>query len=372
MWRRPQRHSSNNSSSNSGWKRASRFLRIAVMADPRFYDNRGPFTLAQICAGAGAALPPGADGTRQVDDVASLDGAGPPHLTFFSGDGSGAAFAASAAGFCFVPALSARPRVPPSGMTAIGCTSVLHAFAAAAGMFYPDASLPLWTQKTPIDPTARIGEGAVLAPGVVLGPGVEIGENTRIGPNSVIARGVAIGRRCEIAANVAISHAYIGDEVSIYSGAQIGQPGFGFASDTTGHLKIPQTGRVIVQDRVEIGAGTTIDRGVLGDTVIGEGTKIDNLVQIGHNTHIGRHCIIVAQVGISGSCELGDFVVLGGQAGVADHAHIGARARLAARAAAAPGDLPGGQDYGGAPAKPIRQWARELAAVTLLAKRRKT
>jgi UDP-3-O-[3-hydroxymyristoyl] glucosamine N-acyltransferase len=128
---------------------------------------------------------------------------------------------------------------------------------------------------------------------------------------------------------------------------------------------------VIVQDKVEIGAATTIDRGALGDTVIGEGTKIDNLVQIGHNTHIGRYCVIVAQVGISGSCEIGDFVVLGGQAGVADHARIGAGARLAARCAAAPGDLPGGQDYGGVPARPIKQWARELAAVSMLAKRRK-
>jgi UDP-3-O-[3-hydroxymyristoyl] glucosamine N-acyltransferase len=157
----------------------------------------------------------------------------------------------------------------------------------------------------------------------------------------------------------------------ILPGAQIGQPGFGFASAASGHTKIPQLGRVIIQDRVEIGAATTIDRGALGDTVVGEGTKIDNLVQIGHNTRIGRHCIIVAQSGISGSCELGDFVVLGGQVGLADHVKIGDGARLAARCAAVPGELPGGQDYGGVPARPIKQWARELVAISQLARRRR-
>ncbi len=342
------------------------------MADPRFYDNRGPLTLAEICAKAAATLPPDADGTARIDDIASLEGAGPRHLTFFSGEGSSAQFAASAAGFCLVPAKPAKPLKPAASMMLISCPSVLHAFAAAAHMFYPESSLVPWTQKTPVDPSARIGEGVMLAPGVVLGPGAEIGDHSRIGPNTVIGRGVAIGRRCEIAANVTISHAYIGDEVLIYSGAQIGQPGFGFASGPAGNIKIPQVGRVIVQDRVEIGACTTVDRGALGDTVIGEGSKIDNLVQIGHNTHLGRHCIIVGQVGISGSCEIGDFVVLGGQAGIADHVKIGTGARLAARSGVQPGELAGGQDYGGSPAKPVRVWAREVAAVSLLGKRRGT
>jgi UDP-3-O-[3-hydroxymyristoyl] glucosamine N-acyltransferase len=180
-----------------------------------------------------------------------------------------------------------------------------------------------------------------------------------------------IGRDCEIGSNVTISHAYLGDGVVVFPGAQLGQPGFGFASGAAGHLKIPQLGRVIVQDKVEIGACTTVDRGALGDTVIGEGTKIDNLVQIGHNTRTGRHCVIVAQVGISGSCELGDYVVLGGQAGVADHAHIGDGARVAARGGVPPGELPGGKDYGGTPVRLMKDWRRELAAVALLAKRRK-
>jgi UDP-3-O-[3-hydroxymyristoyl] glucosamine N-acyltransferase len=207
---------------------------------------------------------------------------------------------------------------------------------------------------------------------VVVGPGAEIGEGTRIGPNTVIGRGVTIGMRCEIGSNCTITNAYLGDEVLILPGAQIGQPGFGFASGPLGHEKVPQLGRVIIQDRVEIGACTTIDRGALGDTVVGEGTKIDNLVQIGHNTRLGRHDIIVGQVGISGSCDLGDFVILGGQVGIGDHTHIGDRARIAARGATAPGsEYVGGQDYGGQPAKPVREWIREIHALTNLAKRPK-
>jgi UDP-3-O-[3-hydroxymyristoyl] glucosamine N-acyltransferase len=256
-------------------------------------------------------------------------------------------------------------------MLAIACDNVQLAFAAVGALFYPDHGLPVWSQETPIHPTAQLDEGVALGPGVAIGPHVEIGRGSRIGPNTVVARGVALGRNCEVGSNVSISFSYLGDEVAILSGAHIGQPGFGFASGVGGHVRIPQLGRVIVQDHVEIGAAATVDRGALGDTVIGEGTKIDNLVQIGHNTRIGRHCIIAAQAGIAGSCELGDFVVLGGQSGVADHARIGTGARLAGRCAATPGDLPGGQDYGGVPARPMKQWARELAALALLAKRRK-
>ncbi len=340
------------------------------MADPRFYDNQGPFPLAELCARAGIGLPQGVDGTALVFDVATLDGASAQQLTFCAGKTGARALAKSNAGFCFI-GKDAGDVTPPAGMVALPCPSAGHAFTAAVQAFYPENMLTRWSQQAPVDPSAKIGEGATLAPGVVVGPHAEIGERTCIGPNTVIGRGVAIGRDCEIGSNVSIANSYIGDGVSILPGAQIGQPGFGFASSGTGHVKVPQIGRVIVQDKVEIGAGCTIDRGALGDTVIGEGTKIDNLVQIGHNTHLGRHCMVVAQVGIAGSCEIGDFVVLGGQAGVADHARIGDGARLAARGAFAPGDTPGGMDYGGTPARPMKQWARELAAVSMLAKRRK-
>ncbi|MGZ5933896.1 MAG: LpxD N-terminal domain-containing protein, partial [Rhizomicrobium sp.] len=173
------------------------------MADPRFYDNRGPFTLAQICAASGASLLAGTDGSARVLDLASLSGAGPDHLTFFSGAGAAltAELAQTSAGFCFVPAKMSKPLQMRVGMTAIPCGSVQHAFAAAARLFYPESSLVAWSQQKAVDPSATIGANVTLGPGVVIGPGAEIGDATRIGPNSVIGRGVAIGKKCEIGSN---------------------------------------------------------------------------------------------------------------------------------------------------------------------------
>ena len=340
------------------------------MADPRFFDNRGPFTLSEVCFKAGVQLSESEDGSRRVADVAGLESAGPAQLSYCVGKGAARLLARSRAEFCFVP-LGFEVPATSGSMRVLACRSPQHAFAAVARLFYPDSEWFQQSETGRVDPSARIEAGVLLGPGAAVGQHVEIGSGTRVGANAVLGRGVTVGRNCNIGSNVSIVCAHVGDEVMILPGAQIGQPGFGFASGAQGHVKIPQLGRVIIQDRVEIGAATTIDRGALGDTIIGEGTKIDNLVQIGHNTRIGRHCVIVAQSGISGSCELGDFVVLGGQSGVADHAKIGEGARLAARCAAAPGELAGGQDYGGVPARPMKQWARELAAVSMLVKRRR-
>ncbi|HEY1612717.1 MAG TPA: UDP-3-O-(3-hydroxymyristoyl)glucosamine N-acyltransferase [Rhizomicrobium sp.] len=340
------------------------------MADPRFYDNSGPVVVGEICVLVGADPPAdGGDGGR-ICDLATLECAGPAHATFCAGKDQLPALARTAAGICFVPAGLAIAE-PPLLTQLVPVPSVLHAVAALARHLYPGHDRIVWDQASAIHPEAQLGTGVRLGPGVAIGPGVEIGAGSRIGANSVIGRGVTIGRDCDIGSNVSVGFAHIGDRVSILPGAQIGQPGFGFAASPRGHTRIPQLGRVIIQDDVEVGACTTVDRGALGDTVIGEGTKIDNLVQIGHNTIIGRHCVIVAQTGISGSCELGNFVVLGGQVGISDHVRIGDGARIAARGAATPGDLAGGEDYGGVPARPIRQWRRELAAVALLARRRK-
>ncbi|MBI3676536.1 MAG: UDP-3-O-(3-hydroxymyristoyl)glucosamine N-acyltransferase [Proteobacteria bacterium] len=341
------------------------------MADPRFYDNRGPLKLADLCGRIGAQLPAGANGDTKIDDVATLEGAGPTQLAFCIGKSAKQALSKTQAGACLITADMAALGLVPSSTVAVVCASPQHAFAAAARSFYLENGLASWPQKAPIDPSARVGKDAVLGPGVVVGPLAEIGERTRIGPNTVIGRGVAIGRDCEIGSNVTITHAYVGDGVLILPGAQIGSPGFGFASSAKGHEKIPQLGRVIIQDKVEVGACSTIDRGAIGDTVIGEGTKIDNLVQIGHNTRIGRHCIIVSQVGISGSCDLGDFVVLGGQAGLADHVKIGDGARLAGRTGVFPGELAGGQDYGGVPARPVKEWLRDMAVAARQGKKSK-
>jgi UDP-3-O-[3-hydroxymyristoyl] glucosamine N-acyltransferase len=347
------------------------------MADPRFFKNLGPFTLAQICEKSGIALPSGVDGAQRVFDLADLSGAGAGHLTFFSGAAAlRDSFAGSQAGVCLVPQPSpAKPSkqfAAPAGMTVLETASVGRAFAAIAALFYPDHSQPRWMQKQAVSPEARIGRDVELAPGVVIGPGAEIGDGTRLGPGATIGPGVAIGRNCEIGANVTISHAYVGDRVIILPGAQIGQPGFGFATSGEDYLKIPQLGRVIVQDDVEIGSATTIDRGALGDTVIGEGSKLDNLIMIAHNCQIGRHCVIAGQTGLAGSVVLEDGVVLAGQVGLGDHTRVGARARMGARSGTGSAIfLEGGQDYGGAPAKPVREWAREIHALARLAKARK-
>lgn len=334
------------------------------MADPRFYDNRGPFSLSEVCAKIGATVPDGIDGARSIADVASLTGAVNDHLSFFTGEKPVPAFAQTSAGVVLVSEKALGKLGAPDGTVLIAVASVQHAFAAIAEMFYPDCHRVAGPFNSGVDPAAMIGEGVMLGAGVVVGAGAEIGEGTRIGANVVIGCGVAIGRNCEIAGNTVIQNAYIGDGVSILPGAQIGQPGFGFASSAAGHVKIPQLGRVIIQDRVEVGSCVTIDRGALGDTVIGEGTKIDNLVQIGHNTHIGRHAIICGMAGISGSCEIGDFVVLAGQVGVSDHAKIGAGARLGGKSGVTIGqEIESGRDYGGVPAIPVRDWIRQ---VTLL------
>ena len=337
------------------------------MADPRFYDNRGPFTLAELCAGAKLPVPDGVDAKARIFDVAGLTHAGPPHLSFFDTARAKGDFLLTKAGWCLI----GKAETPPSsGTVLIQTPSVPHAFAAVARLFYPENELDIRAQATAIHPSAQVGENVILAPGVVVGPDAEIGNGTRIGPNSVIGRGVAIGRDCRIGANVGIAFAYLGDDVVIQGGAQLGGSGYGFASSAEGHVKIPQLGRVIVQDRVEIGANTAIDRGALADTIIGEGAKIDNLVQIGHNTIIGRHCIVVGQVGISGSVVVGDFAVLGGMVGIADHVTIGSRARVGGLSGVTR-NLEGGRDYGGHPARPLKEWLRETATLAKLAKGRK-
>lgn len=345
------------------------------MADPRFFENRGPFTLARICEKAGIAVPPGADSAMQVHDLADLAGAGPGHLTFFTGARPMRdAFVVSRATVCLVPQAQClkTPITPPAAMVLLEVPAVEQAYAAIARMFYPEFSQPHWSHPQAISADAVIGKDVEIAYGVVIAPGAEIGDGTRIAPNVVIGPGVAIGRNCEIGANVTISHAYIGDRVTILPGAHIGQPGFGFTMQGGGYIKIPQLGRVIIQDDCEIGAATAIDRGALGDTVIGEGSKIDNLVQIAHNCRLGRHVVIAGQTGLAGSVVLEDGVILAGQVGLGNHTRIGTQARLGARAGTrSRADLPGGIDYGGAPAKPVKEWAREIHAVTRLARQYK-
>jgi UDP-3-O-[3-hydroxymyristoyl] glucosamine N-acyltransferase len=245
------------------------------------------------------------------------------------------------------------------------------AYARIARAFYPPPRpVPGISPQAIIDVSALVGKGCRIDPGAVVGARAEIGEGSWVGANAVVGDGVRLGRDCFVGPNASISYALVGDRVTIYTGARIGQDGFGFASDRSGHTRVPQVGRVIIGDDVEVGANSTIDRGAGPDTVIGSGCMIDNLVQIGHNVQMGRGCVIVSQVGISGSTRLGDVVVIGGQTGVAGHLTIGSGVRIAAKSGVHQ-DIPAGSDVGGAPAVPIREWRRQIAATVRLGRRGK-
>ncbi|WP_046865201.1 UDP-3-O-(3-hydroxymyristoyl)glucosamine N-acyltransferase [Microvirga massiliensis] len=341
------------------------------MIDTSYFPLERSLRLSDVAGLAGAPLPAEADPDLALSGVAPLETAGPGDLAYMDNVVYVGALAETRAAACLVSSRFAS-RVP-RGTIALVTPQPYRVFAQALGLFYPVALRPGSsfgaTGVSPgsfVHPTARLEHGVTIDPGGVVGPGAEVGSGTVIGAHSVVGPHVKIGRDCSIGANVTISHAYVGNRVILHPGIRIGQDGFGFAMGPQGHLKVPQVGRVIIQDDVEVGANTTIDRGASRDTVIGEGTKIDNMVQIGHNVVIGRHCIIVSQVGIAGSSTLEDFVALGGQVGVKGHVRIGAGAQIAATSAVN-GDVPPGARWGGAPAKPMRDWFREITALKKLA-----
>lgn len=339
------------------------------MEHPGFYDCAGPFSLAEITRVAGAELPAGQDGSLAIHGVKTLTEAGPSHISFLDNRKYLPQLSTTRAAACLVmPAFVDRL---PAGVIPLVTKTPYRGFALALGHFYPDAAWPKTAQASAsaIDPSAILEDGVVIEPGAVIGPQAAIGRGSRIAAGAVIGYRVAIGRKCYVGAGSTVTHALIGDRVTIHAGVRIGQDGFGFAMGRDGHLKVPQIGRVVIQDDVEIGANSCIDRGALKDTIIGEGTKIDNLVQIGHNVVIGRHCVIVAHVGISGSTELGDFVVMGGQSGTVGHIKIGTGAQVAG-ASHPKDDVAPGAAVGGTPARPLKQWARELAFLARTANRK--
>ena len=331
------------------------------MADPRFYTAAGPFTLNELAAVSGASIGEGANSEARFIDVQPLFLAGPDHVSFLDNQRYVESFTKSGAGACLVHPDHASKA--PKDMALLLTEEPYHAYARVAGSFYPPAALVDFAERSsPIDETAKLGEGTTVAPGVVIGPGAEIGRNCHIGANATIGHGVVIGNDCVIGANASLAYCLIGHRVTILAGARVGEDGYGFAPGSKEHLRVPQLGRVLIGDDVDIGANTTIDRGSNPDTVIGEETKIDNLVQIAHNVKLGKNCLVVSQVGISGSTEIGDFVMLGGQAGLAGHLKIGDGARISAKAGVI-GDIEAGATVGGYPALPMREWLRGVAVM---------
>ena len=337
------------------------------MADSRFFKRSGPFSLSQLAELAEAELQSGSDPAMEFQDVAPLDSAGLEDVSFLDNRRYVEQFEQSKAGACIVdPEFAERA---PEGMKLILTKRPYRGYAKVAQAFYPaQAPVPGSHPSAVVDDSASVGEGSELGAGVVVGPGTKIGRGCRLGANTVVGQGVEIGDGTVIGANVSLEFCIIGRACQIHAGARIGPRGFGFSMDPEGFVDVPQLGRVIVEDGVEIGANSTIDRGAGPDTVIGAGAKIDNLVQIGHNVRIGRGCVLVAQSGVAGSSVLQDFVAVAAQAGVSGHLKIGAGARIGAKSGVMR-DIPGGMTVLGSPARPAREffrlcalWDRQLKA----------
>ncbi len=336
------------------------------MPDPRFYLSRGSLSLTELLELTGATptgpLPPG----LRIQGAAPLGRAGPSDVAFLADRKHLEALKSGKAGVCFLSQANVDDTPP-------GCVPLVSARPQAAWVLAADAlhqPIQLDAAAPHIHPDAMLEEDVVVGPNVVIGAGAKIGRGSRLSAGAVIGPGVAIGRNCEIGPHASIGFALIGDRVRIYAGARIGEAGFGATAGAAGVVDVPQLGRVILQDGVTVGANSCVDRGAFEDTVVGENTKLDNLVHIGHNTRVGRNCVMAAYVGISGSVVIGDGVAFGGGAGVADHVTIGDGAQIAAHAGVFR-EVPPGETWSGSPAQPIRDFFREVALLRTLVRQHK-
>lgn len=335
------------------------------MTDERFFRRSGPFALGEIAELVGGELIAPASPSFLIADIAALDCAKSGEVSVFYDPQRAADFAASRASV--VVTSRALGRQDHNGSWLLLVDDPKLAFAKIGHLFYPPPAFEAGVHESAqVDSSAEIGAGCRIGAGSVVGRGARLGARCRVEGHVVIGDGVLIGDDCVIGANSSISHAVIGARVTIGSSCSIGGEGFGFVPCPTGLLRIAQLGRVVIEDDVQIGGNCAVDRGAIDDTVIGAGTKIDNLVQIAHNVRIGRHCVLAAQAGIAGSTVLGDQVMVGGQAAISDHLAIGSGARIAGRSGVMR-DVMAGEAVGGYPAMPIRQWHRQTVALARLA-----
>jgi UDP-3-O-[3-hydroxymyristoyl] glucosamine N-acyltransferase len=328
------------------------------VADPRFYRFSGPQRLADIATAAGGQFE--GDGERRFSGVAPLQAAGPDDVSFLDNRRYAALLQATRAGAVVLAAPYAA-QVPP-GVIAIVAAHPYLGFARVAALLHPPVQPVPGVHPTAIvAPDATVGDGTEIGPYVVIGAGAAIGAGSILGAHVVIGAGVEIGAECRLHAHSSVSHAILGRGVVLHPGARIGQEGYGFAPTPDGRFEtMPQLGRVLLGDHVEVGANACVDRGSQGDTILGPGTRLDNLVQIGHNVRTGRGCIIVAHAGVSGSATLEDYVTIAAQAGVAGHIRLGAQARVGAQAGVM-NDVPAKTDVIGSPAMPVREFWRAMA-----------
>jgi UDP-3-O-[3-hydroxymyristoyl] glucosamine N-acyltransferase len=338
------------------------------MPDPTFFRRTGPFSSEYLAAHVGAELVRGSSCALEVDDVAGLDEADERSICLF-------------AEIAYLQVLretkaAAVVTTPSLASSAVGTMDVLLAdqprlaFAMIQQLFYPQPPLIAWiSPRATISGQAAIGAGCRIEPGAVIEAQVRLGEGCHVGPNAVIGAGVSLGAGCSIGANVTISHTLAGDRVHVFANAAIGRPGFGFVKTARGLVRMPQLGRVVIGDDVEIGSGCTVDRGTLGDTRIGTGCKIDNGVQIGHNVTMGIGCILAGHVGIAGSATIEDFVVIGAGVVISDHVTVGTRVQIAVGSCVIR-DVAAQTIVGGYPAVAVRQWHRQTVAVTRLARQK--
>ena len=330
---------------------------LLILPDKRFFINNDPIGVDEVVRMVRVEPWDGGEPTQRFHRVSSLQAADSNTIVFVENRRHWSSLESRSFGLCLTSAEIAATL--PSMKNIAICAEPKLAFARISARLHQVRAVG---DHTGTHASARIGADVEIHPTAIVCENVKIADQCKIGAHTVIGPGVEIGAGSIIDAHASVVCTLVGDNARIKSGARLGQAGFGFVPTPAGHEFRPQLGRLVLGASVEIGANTTVDRGTLGDTLIGDGTKIDNLVQIGHNVVLGRGCLIAAQVGIAGSTVLGDGVVAGGQAGLADHLSIGERAQIAAKAGVM-SDVPAGEKWGGYPARPLKQWLREYAGL---------